>query len=225
MADGCTKLGREGAGTFQCPRPLCIGRNLTYPVPWHLSMPWVGPWLRRCRPTFAVCLPSVPWGLSRARPAALKGATGRKGKIPTYVKRSRALKSARSFSPKFRAAVCHPARAAGVLDAAFGGLPHPEPPRQPSLACKTQQKICNSVTNATFSIFNRAIFYSGPTIFYNIFPRAVDVVDVHVRRGPRSGSGGYRTRCVEDRDDNRTRRCKLRPRSDRLLISDSSPKS
>ena len=29
-----------------------------------------------------------------------------KGKIPTYVKRSRALKSARSFSPKFRAAVC-----------------------------------------------------------------------------------------------------------------------
>ena len=25
------------------------------------------------------------------------------GKIPTYVKRSRALKSARSFSPKFRA--------------------------------------------------------------------------------------------------------------------------
>ena len=28
------------------------------------------------------------------------------GKIPTYVKRSRALKSARSFSPKFRAAVC-----------------------------------------------------------------------------------------------------------------------
>ena len=107
MADGCTKLGREGAGTFQCPRPLCIGRNLTYPVPWHLSMPWVGPWLRRCRPTFAVCLPSVPWGLSRARPAALKGSTGRKGKIPTYVKRSRALKSARSFSPKFRAAVCH----------------------------------------------------------------------------------------------------------------------
>ena len=170
MADGCTKFGREGAGTFQCPRPLCIGRNLTYPVPWHLSMPWVGPWLRRCRPTFAVCHPSVPWGLSRARPAALKGATGRKGKIPTYVKRSRALKSARSFSPKFRAAVCHPARAAGVLDAAFGGLPHPEPPRQPSLACKTQQKICNSVTNATFSIFNRAIFYSGPTIFYNIFP-------------------------------------------------------
>ena len=170
MADGCTKFGREGAGTFQCPRPLCIGRNLTYPVPWHLSMPWVGPWLRRCRPTFAVCLPSVPWGLSRARPAALKGATGRKGKIPTYVKRSRALKSARSFSPKFRAAVCHPARAAGVLDAAFGGLPHPEPPQQPSLACKTQQKICNSVTNATFSIFNRAIFYSGPTIFYNIFP-------------------------------------------------------
>jgi len=202
MADGCTKLGREGAGTFQCPRPLCIGRNLTYPVPWHLSMPWVGPWLRRCRPTFAVCLPSVPWGLSRARPAALKGATGRKGKIPTYVKRSRALKSARSFSPKFRAAVCHPARAAGVLDAAFGGLPHPKPPQQPSLACKTQQKICNSVTNATFSIFNRAIFYSGPTIFYNIFPRAVDVVDVHVRRGPRSGSGGYRTRCVEDRDGN-----------------------
>ena len=106
MADGCTKFGREGAGTFQCPRPLCIGRNLTYPVPWHLSMPWVGPWLRRCHPTFAVCLPSVPWGLSRARPAALKGATGRKGKIPTYVKRSRALKSARSFSPKFRAAVC-----------------------------------------------------------------------------------------------------------------------
>ena len=68
------------------------------------------------------------------------------------------------------AAVCHPARAAGVLDAAFGGLPHPKPPQQPSLACKTRQKICNSVTNATFSIFNRAIFYSGPTIFYNIFP-------------------------------------------------------
>ena len=45
-------------------------------------------------------------GPSRARPAALKGATGRIGKIPTYVKRSRALKSARSFSPKFRAAVC-----------------------------------------------------------------------------------------------------------------------
>ena len=42
-------------------------------------------------------------GPSRARPAALKGATGRIGKIPTYVKRSRALKSARSFSPKFRA--------------------------------------------------------------------------------------------------------------------------
>jgi hypothetical protein len=37
------------------------------------------------------------------------------------------------------------------------------------MACKTQQKIC---TNATFSIFNRAIFYSGPTIFYNIFPRS-----------------------------------------------------
>ena len=31
------------------------------------------------------------------------------------------------------------------------------------------QKICNSVTNATF---NRAIFYSGPIIFYNIFPRS-----------------------------------------------------
>ena len=99
-----------------------------------------------------------------------------KGKISTYVKRSRALKSARSFSPKFRAAVCHPARAAGVLDAAFGGLPHPKPPQQPSLACKTQQKICNSVTNATFSIFNRAIFYSGPTIFYNIFPRCNPIV-------------------------------------------------
>ena len=42
-------------------------------------------------------------GPSRARPAALKGATGRIGKIPTYVKRSRASKSARSFSPKFRA--------------------------------------------------------------------------------------------------------------------------
>ena len=103
MADGCTKFGREGAGTFQCPRPLCIGRNLTYPVPWHLSMPWVGPWLRRCRPTFC-CMPSErAVGPSRARPAALKGATGRIGKIPTYVKRSRALKSARSFSPKFRA--------------------------------------------------------------------------------------------------------------------------
>ena len=38
-----TKFGREGAGTFQCPRPLCIGRNLTYPVPWHLSMPRAGP--------------------------------------------------------------------------------------------------------------------------------------------------------------------------------------
>ena len=25
------KFGREGAGTFQCPRPLYIGRNLTYP--------------------------------------------------------------------------------------------------------------------------------------------------------------------------------------------------
>ena len=45
----------------------------------------------------------VTWGPSRARPEALKGATGRIGKIPTYVKRSRALKSARSFSPKFRA--------------------------------------------------------------------------------------------------------------------------
>ena len=43
MADGCTKFGREGAGTFQCPRPLYIGRNLTYPVPWHLSMPRAGP--------------------------------------------------------------------------------------------------------------------------------------------------------------------------------------
>ena len=31
MADGCTKLGREGAGTFQCPRPFYIGRNLTFP--------------------------------------------------------------------------------------------------------------------------------------------------------------------------------------------------
>ena len=30
-ADGRTKFGREGAGTFQCPRPLYIGRNLTYP--------------------------------------------------------------------------------------------------------------------------------------------------------------------------------------------------
>ena len=38
-----TKFGREGAGTFQCPRPLYIGRNLTYPVPWHLSMPRAGP--------------------------------------------------------------------------------------------------------------------------------------------------------------------------------------
>ena len=44
--------------------------------------------------------------------------------------------------------------------------------QQPSLACKTQQKICNSVTNATFSIFY-PIFYSGPTIFSNIFPRVV----------------------------------------------------
>ena len=42
-ADGRTKFGREGAGTFQCPRPLYIGRNLTYPVPWHLSMPRAGP--------------------------------------------------------------------------------------------------------------------------------------------------------------------------------------
>ena len=31
MADGCTKFGREGAGTFQCPRPFYIGRNLTFP--------------------------------------------------------------------------------------------------------------------------------------------------------------------------------------------------
>ena len=31
MADGCTKLGREGAGTFQCPRPFYVGRNLTFP--------------------------------------------------------------------------------------------------------------------------------------------------------------------------------------------------
>ena len=31
MADGCTKLGREGAGTFQCPRPFYIGRSLTFP--------------------------------------------------------------------------------------------------------------------------------------------------------------------------------------------------
>ena len=45
----------------------------------------------------------VSWGLPGPDPAALKGATGRIGKIPTYVKRSRALKSARSFSPKFRA--------------------------------------------------------------------------------------------------------------------------
>ena len=33
--------------------------------------------------------------------------------------------------------------------------------------------------------------------------RAVDVVDVHVRRGPQSGSGGYRTRCVEGGDGKR----------------------
>ena len=38
-----TKFGREGAGTFQCPRPLYIGRNLTYPFLWHLSMPRDGP--------------------------------------------------------------------------------------------------------------------------------------------------------------------------------------
>ena len=31
MADGCTKFGREGAGTFQCPRPFYVGRNLTFP--------------------------------------------------------------------------------------------------------------------------------------------------------------------------------------------------
>ena len=52
-ADGRTKFGREGAGTFQCPRPLYIGRNLTFPVPWHLSMPRVGPCLAApaCRAT------------------------------------------------------------------------------------------------------------------------------------------------------------------------------
>ena len=60
-----------------------MGRALVAPLP----------------PNFC-CMPSErAVGPSRARPAALKGATGRKGKIPTYVKRSRALKSARSFSP------------------------------------------------------------------------------------------------------------------------------
>ena len=31
LVTSSTKFGREGAGTFQCPRPLYIGRNLTYP--------------------------------------------------------------------------------------------------------------------------------------------------------------------------------------------------
>ena len=43
LVTSSTKFGREGAGTFQCPRPLYIGRNLTYPVRRHLSMPQVGP--------------------------------------------------------------------------------------------------------------------------------------------------------------------------------------
>jgi hypothetical protein len=48
-----------------------------------------------------------------------------------------------------------------VLDAAFGGprrRPHPKPAAK--LACKTLQKIDNIVTNATYSIFYRAVFYS-----------------------------------------------------------------
>ena len=51
--------------------------------------------------------------------------------------------------------------------------PHPKPAAK--LACKTLQKIDNIVTNATYSIFYRAVFYSlsrGLNIFqvYNIFP-------------------------------------------------------
>ena len=66
-ADGRTKFGREGAGTFQCPRPLYIGRNLTYPVPWHLSMPRVGPCLAppACRTTARAYL-----RLARVHPCA-----------------------------------------------------------------------------------------------------------------------------------------------------------
>ena len=66
-ADGRTKFGREGAGTFQCPRPLYIGRNLTFPVPWHLSMPRVGPCLAppACRTTACAYL-----RLARVHPCA-----------------------------------------------------------------------------------------------------------------------------------------------------------
>ena len=66
-ADGRTKFGREGAGTFQCPRPLYIGRNLTFPVPWHLSMPRVGPCLAppACRTTARAYL-----RLARVHPCA-----------------------------------------------------------------------------------------------------------------------------------------------------------
>ena len=66
-ADGRTKFGREGAGTFQCPRPLYIGRNLTFPVPWHLSMPRVGPCLAppACRATACAYL-----RLARVHPCA-----------------------------------------------------------------------------------------------------------------------------------------------------------
>ena len=39
-----TKFGREGAGTFQCPRPLYIGRNLTYPSRGTFQCRGVGPW-------------------------------------------------------------------------------------------------------------------------------------------------------------------------------------
>ena len=38
------KFGREGAGTFRCPRPLYIGRNLTYPSRGTFQCRGVGPW-------------------------------------------------------------------------------------------------------------------------------------------------------------------------------------
>ena len=63
LVTSSTKFGREGAGTFQCPRPLYIGRNLTYPVRRHLSMPQVGPCKSSttrpaCRPVAPVPTPS-----------------------------------------------------------------------------------------------------------------------------------------------------------------------